>query len=65
MIRTTLIAAALAAVCATAVAAPQAARTAAPARVKLDANGDGAIDRAEAAKAPRLAQGFDRMVGLS
>jgi Ca2+-binding EF-hand superfamily protein len=28
---------------------------------KLDANGDGVIDRAEAAKAPRLAQQFDQL----
>ncbi len=28
---------------------------------KLDANGDGVIDRAEAAKAPRLAQKFDEL----
>lgn len=28
---------------------------------KLDTNGDGAIDRAEAAKAPRLAQNFDTL----
>ncbi|MGN6152666.1 MAG: hypothetical protein ACTHOH_11775 [Lysobacteraceae bacterium] len=28
---------------------------------KLDANGDGAIDRAEAAKAPRLAEHFDKL----
>lgn len=27
----------------------------------LDANGDGAIDRSEAAKAPRLAENFDRL----
>jgi Ca2+-binding EF-hand superfamily protein len=28
---------------------------------KLDANGDGAVDRAEAAKAPRLAEHFDKL----
>jgi len=28
---------------------------------KLDANGDGVIDRAEAAKAPRLSQNFDKL----
>lgn len=28
---------------------------------KLDANGDGAIDRAEAAKAPRLSEHFDKL----
>jgi Ca2+-binding EF-hand superfamily protein len=30
-------------------------------RATLDANGDGAIDRAEAAKLPRLAERFDRL----
>src|SRR5690606_41738297 len=30
-------------------------------RVTLDANGDGAVDRAEAAKFPRLAERFDRL----
>lgn len=30
-------------------------------RVQLDANKDGAIDRAEAAKAPKLAENFDRL----
>lgn len=33
----------------------------APPRAKLDANGDGVIDRAEAAKAPRLAAQFDTL----
>lgn len=33
----------------------------APARAKLDANGDGAIDRSEAAAHPKLAAGFDRL----
>ncbi|WP_313458224.1 EF-hand domain-containing protein [Stenotrophomonas sp.] len=32
-----------------------------PARVKLDTNGDGVIDRSEAAKAPRLAEKFDTL----
>jgi len=32
-----------------------------PARAQLDANGDGAIDRQEAAARPRLAQRFDEM----
>lgn len=32
-----------------------------PARPKLDTNGDGVIDRAEAAKAPRLAAQFDTL----
>lgn len=32
-----------------------------PARVKLDTNGDGFIDRSEAAKAPRLAEKFDTL----
>ena len=31
------------------------------ARAKLDTNGDGVIDRAEAAKAPRLAAQFDTL----
>jgi Ca2+-binding EF-hand superfamily protein len=31
------------------------------AMAKLDANGDGAIDRSEAAKSPRLAENFDRL----
>jgi Ca2+-binding EF-hand superfamily protein len=31
------------------------------ARVQLDTNKDGAIDRTEAAKAPRLAENFDRL----
>lgn len=31
------------------------------ARTTLDANGDGVIDRAEAAKSPRLAERFDRL----
>lgn len=34
---------------------------AAPARPMLDANRDGIIDRAEAAKSPRLAERFDRL----
>jgi Ca2+-binding EF-hand superfamily protein len=33
----------------------------APPRAKLDTNGDGVIDRAEAAKAPRLAAQFDTL----
>lgn len=44
-----------------AVAADPPAPTQAPARVKLDTNGDGVIDRAEAAKAPRLAEQFDTL----
>ena len=47
-----------------AIAAPQAAAPAAPAKpgmVKLDTNNDGVIDRAEAAKHPRLAERFDQM----
>ncbi|WP_411850280.1 EF-hand domain-containing protein [Stenotrophomonas sp. LGBM10] len=35
--------------------------TGAPARAKLDTNGDGVIDRTEAAKAPRLAAQFDTL----
>lgn len=38
-----------------------AATAGAPARAKLDANGDGAIDRAEAAAHPKLAANFDRL----
>lgn len=46
----------------TAAAAQQAAAPDKPARhMKLDANGDGAIDRAEAAASPRLAERFDRI----
>lgn len=44
-----------------AVAADTPAPTTAPARVKLDTNGDGFIDRTEAAKAPRLAGKFDSL----
>lgn len=59
--RITLLAAALLALGATAaVAAPPAAPDA-RARVNTDANGDGAIDRAEAAKSPRLAEKFDQL----
>ena len=60
MHRKTLIAAALlAAMAGVAVAAPQAATDSQrAARVKLDANNDGAIDKAEAAKHPRLAEKF-------
>lgn len=60
MHRKTLISAALLAVmCGVAVAAPQAA---APApRAKLDVNRDGAIDQAEAARHPRLAQRFAQL----
>ena len=35
--------------------------TAGKARIQLDANKDGAIDRAEAAKAPKLAEKFDQL----
>lgn len=38
-----------------------AAATGAPPRAKLDANGDGVIDRAEAAAHPKLAAHFDRL----
>lgn len=64
MYRKTLIAAALlAAIAGAAIAAPQDTAVAdrADARVKLDANGDGAIDRTEAAAHPRLAQKFDQL----
>ena len=45
-----------------AVAFAQSTDTDAPrARVSLDANRDGAIDRAEAAKAPRFAEHFDKL----
>lgn len=60
MQRKTLIAAALlAAIAGVAVAAPQVSGSAdRAARIKLDANNDGAIDKAEAAKHPRLAERF-------
>ncbi|MBB1087352.1 EF-hand domain-containing protein [Lysobacter sp. SG-8] len=45
----------------TAFAAPGAAEGRQGAMTRLDANGDGAIDKAEAAQAPRLAERFDRM----
>ncbi|WP_187775727.1 EF-hand domain-containing protein [Luteimonas suaedae] len=45
---------------AAAVAQP-AAGEARPARMQLDSNGDGAIDRSEAAAHPRLAERFDRL----
>lgn len=41
--------------------AQQAAPDRAKARVQLDANKDGAVDRAEAAKAPKLAERFDQL----
>jgi Ca2+-binding EF-hand superfamily protein len=44
-----------------AVAADAPTPTGAPARAALDTNGDGFIDRAEAAKAPRLAAQFDTL----
>jgi hypothetical protein len=46
------------------IAALASAQTAAPAetqRMSLDANGDGAIDRSEAARMPRLAERFDQL----
>lgn len=63
MQRKTMIALALsAAVCGSAFAAPQ---DTSPPRthgaMKLDTNGDGAIDRSEAAKFPRLAERFDAL----
>jgi Ni/Co efflux regulator RcnB len=64
MHRKTLIAAALLAAIATtaAIAAPQAAEEAQHrGHAKLDANNDGAIDRAEAASHPRLAAKFDQL----
>ena len=60
LIATTLLAA-LATTAATAVAQDAAGPAARPARTQLDANGDGTIDKAEAAKAPRLAERFDRL----
>lgn len=57
-----LLAAALAtALAGVAIAAPQTADNAAQPRVALDANRDGAIDRAEAAQRPRLAERFDTL----
>ena len=44
-----------------AVAAETPATPAKPARATLDANGDGFVDRTEAAKAPRLAEKFDSL----
>jgi len=44
-----------------AVAADTPTAPAAPARAKLDTNGDGFVDRTEAAKAPRLAEKFDSL----
>lgn len=44
-----------------ATAAEPATSTQRSARATLDANGDGVIDRAEAAKSPRLAERFDRL----
>lgn len=62
MTRITLIAAALlAATASLAIAAPQAAPDAARKHAKIDANGDGTIDRAEAAKSPRFAAKFDQL----
>lgn len=53
---------ALALAAAGAAAAQQSATTDQPARhARLDANNDGAIDRAEAAAAPRLAERFDEL----
>ncbi|TDK25961.1 hypothetical protein E2F46_04970 [Luteimonas aestuarii] len=57
----TLVAAIVLSLCAGAAfaqTAPQAERTT---RMNLDTNGDGVIDRAEAAQHPRLAQHFDRL----
>lgn len=53
---------ALIAACGLAIAAPQAttAQTK-PVRINLDTNNDGVIDRAEAAKHPRLAARFDQL----
>ncbi|HEY0504946.1 MAG TPA: hypothetical protein VGD42_15805 [Lysobacter sp.] len=60
--RTTLIAAAIAALVGTVVAgAALAAQGDAPARPKIDANNDGVIDRTEAAAHPRLAAKFDEL----
>ncbi len=63
MHRKTLLAAALCATFATAaVAAPQTGNDEGrPARVKLDANNDGSIDKTEAAKHPRFAARFDEL----
>ena len=56
------LAAACIAVAGLAVAAPQTTKPAASsAKVQLDANKDGMIDRAEAAKHPRLAERFDQL----
>ncbi|HET7127021.1 MAG TPA: hypothetical protein VFI26_08025 [Lysobacter sp.] len=59
-----LLALALSAALVSTVAVAQQATTSVPAQsmhAKLDANGDGAIDKAEAAKSPRLAGKFDQL----
>ncbi|SFK78439.1 EF-hand domain-containing protein [Lysobacter sp. cf310] len=62
MKRSTLLVAALAAVVAgAALAAPQGEGPDRPQRPSLDRNNDGAIDRAEAAAMPRLAEKFDAL----
>lgn len=64
--RPLLLAAAVAAIAGTAIAAPQASSTDAHPpehshHAKIDVNGDGAIDRTEAAANPRLAARFDEL----
>lgn len=65
MIRITLLAAALCATVGVALAAPQTPSPkrldSSPARTKLDTNGDGAIDRNQAAGSPKLAARFDQL----
>lgn len=56
-----LVAAVLLSLSATAAFAQDTQQRERPARMHLDANGDGVIDRAEAAKHPRLARHFDRL----
>jgi Ca2+-binding EF-hand superfamily protein len=61
MNRIQLVAAAVAVALASTVALAQTATSPGPQQAKIDANGDGAIDRAEAAKHPRLAARFDQL----
>lgn len=61
MMKKTLVAAIALSLCATAAIAQTAQQAERGARTTLDANRDGAIDRAEAAAHPRLAERFDRI----
>lgn len=61
MMKKTLVAAVALSLFAVTAVAQDAQQRERPARVNLDTNGDGVIDRAEAAAHPRLAQHFDRL----